>query len=83
MGHEIASRMAYLGETLDQAAARLIHQNLAGYGIGTGLVGIATGGTIVAPSNTDGMFRGWVTSEGKVLVASHDMLFQRPDLPHL
>ena len=50
---------------------------------GAGPVGIASDGTIVAPYNADGMFGGWVTSEGKVLVASHDVLFQRPDLPHL
>lgn len=81
LGHEIASRMAYLGEPLEQAAAQLIHQDLKAHNSGAGLVGVSAHGAIVAPYNTDGMFRGWVTHEGDIFVASHETVFQLPGFP--
>jgi len=69
-GHEIASRMAYLGEDVTEAAARVVAE-LTPYGIGAGLVAIDSAGTITAPFNTDGMFRGWVTADGEMTVATH------------
>lgn len=83
LGHEIASRMAYLGETLDQASAQLIHHDLKPYGIGAGLVGVSSAGDIVAPYNTDGMFRGWVTADGRIFVASHETVIELDDFPPL
>ena len=71
LGHEIASRMAYLGETLEAAAARAVLEDLAPYGIGAGAVAIDAAGGIAAPFNTAGMFRGWITVEGDLAVASH------------
>lgn len=72
VGHEIASRMRYLGETLEEAANRVIMEDLAPYKIGAGLVAIDASGNIAAPYNTDGMFRGWVTVGGDLYVATHD-----------
>lgn len=76
VGHEVASRMAYLGESLTAAAAKVIHEDLAPYGIGAGLVAVAADGSVTAPYNTDGMFRGWVTAEGRFHVASHAEVFE-------
>ncbi len=60
VGHEIASRVAYLGQELENAAAGdLVYRDLAPYDIGAGLVAIDTAGHIAAPYNTAGMFRGW------------------------
>lgn len=70
LGHEIASRMAYLGEGLKTAADHLLAE-LAPYRIGAGLVAIDAAGCIVAPFNTEGMFRGWITPEGDLSVATH------------
>ncbi len=75
LGHEIASRMAYLGEALEVAAARVVLEDLAPYGIGAGAVAVDADGEIVAPFNTDGMFRGWITIEGEMSVASHGEVF--------
>lgn len=75
VGHEVASRMDYLGESLEQATTKVIMQDLQPYGIGAGLVGIDAKGTIAAPYNTDGMFRGWVTPVGDLCVASHGEVF--------
>ncbi|MEZ0168418.1 isoaspartyl peptidase/L-asparaginase family protein [Microvirga sp. TS319] len=75
VGHEIASRMRYLGETLKKAADKVVMEDLAPYKIGAGLVAIDAAGNIAAPYNTDGMFRGWVTVEGDLYVATHDEVF--------
>lgn len=71
VGHEIASRVAYLGESLATAADHVIMHDLAGYGIGAGIVAIDAAGNITAPYNTDGMFRGWITPAGEMRVATH------------
>jgi beta-aspartyl-peptidase (threonine type) len=71
VGHEIASRIAYLGESLEMAADTVILRDLKPYGIGAGVVAIDAHGNIAAPFNTDGMFRGWVTPNGDLSVATH------------
>ncbi|WP_421091217.1 isoaspartyl peptidase/L-asparaginase family protein [Pseudochrobactrum sp. MP213Fo] len=75
VGHEIASRVAYLGENVEQAAGKVIHDDLKPHNIGAGLVCIGADGTITAPFNTDGMFRGWVSGNGDVFVATHSEVF--------
>jgi beta-aspartyl-peptidase (threonine type) len=71
LGHELASRIAYLGETLATAADHLILHELKPHQVGAGLVAVDAAGNISAPFNTDGMFRGWVTVEGACFVATH------------
>ena len=75
LGHEIASRMAYLGEPLEVAASRVVIEDLRPHGIGAGAIALDAKGSIVAPYNTDGMFRGWVTPDGDLSVASHGEVF--------
>lgn len=75
VGHEIASRIAYLGETVSQAADKMIHDDLKPHNIGAGLVAIGADGTITAPFNTDGMFRGWVSGNGHIFVATHSEIY--------
>ena len=73
VGHEIASRMAYRGEELQRAADGIL-EALAPYRIGAGLIAIDAAGEIASPHNTGGMFRGWVTPDGQLVVATHDDL---------
>jgi beta-aspartyl-peptidase (threonine type) len=75
VGHEIASRMRYLGEGLATAAHHVVMDDLAPYRIGAGLVAIDGLGRVVTPYNTQGMFRGWVTPDGTVHVATHEEVF--------
>jgi L-asparaginase / beta-aspartyl-peptidase len=75
VGHEIASRMRYLGEDLATAASRVVLEDLAPYGIGAGLVAVDGMGHVVTPYNTQGMFRGWVTPDGTCHVATHGEVF--------
>ncbi len=70
VGHEIASLVAYAGLSLAQATERVLAE-LTAHGIGAGLVAIGADGTIVAPYNSEGMYRGWVTPDGLVHVATH------------
>lgn len=70
VGHEIASLVAYRGVSLAEATDAVLGE-LSAHGIGAGLVAVGADGTIVAPYNTDGMYRGWVTPDGLVHVATH------------
>lgn len=76
LGHEIASRMAYLKQDVATAAEGLINDDLAPHHIGAGLVAIDAKGVVVAPYNTPGMFRGWVTPDGKGFVATHETVYE-------
>ena len=75
VAHEIASRVAYRGETIDEAAGRVIHEDLKPHGVGAGVIAIDARGNVATPYNTDGMFRGWITAEGIFRVATHDEVF--------
>ena len=76
LGHEMASRIAYLKQDIATAADGLINHDLAPHRIGAGLVAIDAQGVAVAPYNTPGMFRGWVTPEGHAFVATHDQIYE-------
>ncbi|BCH56864.1 isoaspartyl peptidase/L-asparaginase family protein [Agrobacterium vitis] len=76
VGHEIASRMRYLGENLDDACQHVVFNDLAPHQIGAGLVAVGADGSVTAPYNTAGMFRGWIGPDGRMVVASHDTLFE-------
>ncbi|KRE00470.1 isoaspartyl peptidase [Bosea sp. Root670] len=71
VGHEIASLIAYKGLSLE-AATDAVLAELSEHKIGAGLVAVGADGTVVAPYNTEGMYRGWVTADGLVHVATHD-----------
>lgn len=70
VGHEIASLIGYAGLSLKDAADRAIAE-LTTHKIGAGLVAVGADGTIVAPYNSEGMYRGWVTPDGLVHVGTH------------
>ncbi|MFN7137678.1 MAG: hypothetical protein ACK4MU_09245, partial [Thermomonas sp.] len=57
---------------LAQPAAERALAELSAHRIGAGLVAVGADGTIVAPYNSEGMYRGWVTEDGLVHVATHD-----------
>ena len=71
VGHEIASLIAYRGLGLKEATDAVLAE-LTAHDIGAGLVALDAEGTIVAPFNTQGMYRGWVTPDGIVHVATHE-----------
>jgi beta-aspartyl-peptidase (threonine type) len=70
VGHEVASLVAYRGLSLKDATDQVLAE-LTAHKIGAGLVAVGADGTIVAPYNSEGMYRGWVTPDGLVHVATH------------
>jgi beta-aspartyl-peptidase (threonine type) len=70
IGHEIASLMAYKGLSLEEATRQAMAE-LTSHKIGAGLVAVSADGAIVAPYNSEGMYRGWVTPDGFIHVATH------------
>jgi L-asparaginase / beta-aspartyl-peptidase len=73
-GHELASRIRHGGERLAAASRDLIDKLLGGFGIGAGLIALGAEGDPVAPYNTLGMYRGWITTVGEMVVATHHEL---------
>lgn len=76
-GHELASRIRYGGQSVEAASRDLVDNVLGGFGIGAGMVALGPEGDPVAPYNTLGMYRGWITTAGNMTVATHH------DLHHL
>ena len=63
VAHSISARMALTGESLEKAAAAVIHQTLQpGDG---GVIGVDAAGRITLTFNTTGMYRGAADSSGR------------------
>jgi beta-aspartyl-peptidase (threonine type) len=67
---EIAARLRYGGQRLEQAAEEVVAE-LAAHGGDGGLIALARVGPPVLPFNSNGMYRGWVTAEGVMRTAIH------------
>jgi beta-aspartyl-peptidase (threonine type) len=65
---DVASRMEYLGEPLEKAAASVVNK-LTGAGGTGGLIAVDRKGNISMPFNTSGMFRGYIKSTGEKEIA--------------
>ena len=72
--YDLAARMHYGGQTLASAANALVFDTLASHNIGAGMVTLGATGNPFAPYNTLGMYRGWVTTDGEMTVATHAQL---------
>lgn len=70
-GHEVHARMLYQGLTLEVAINALIHDQMVALGNGAGACAVDRDGNVMLPYNTEGMYRGWIRSEG-VFVAIHE-----------
>jgi L-asparaginase / beta-aspartyl-peptidase len=68
VAHAISARMRHLGESLDEAAHAVIHEDLTTLGGTGGVVAIDRAGNISMPFNTPGMFRGYVDTSGTLVV---------------
>ena len=58
MGHDIHARMAYKGESLEQAGEAVVHGLLKDIGGSGGLVSVDAKGHVHMPFNSVGMYRG-------------------------
>ena len=72
--YDLAARIRYGGHSLEAAATSLVFETLSSHTIGAGLVALGASGNPVAPFNTLGMYRGWITTDGELTVATHQEL---------
>jgi beta-aspartyl-peptidase (threonine type) len=65
VAYDVAAQMTYGGKSVAEAADFIIHEKLPAKGGTGGLIALDRQGNFTMPFNTDGMFRAFVTSEGK------------------
>jgi len=70
--HEIASRMRYAGESLEEASRAVVIDMLAPAGGSGGIIAVDHEGNVSLPFNCSGMYRGVVRGDGRLLTAIYD-----------
>jgi beta-aspartyl-peptidase (threonine type) len=70
--HDVASRMRYAGQTLDEAARAVVIDVLAPAGGSGGIIAVDRDGNVSLPFNCSGMYRGVVRGDGILLTAIYD-----------
>ncbi|MBB4041755.1 beta-aspartyl-peptidase (threonine type) [Microvirga flocculans] len=70
--HEIASRMRYAGQSLEEASHAVVIDTLAPAGGSGGIIAVDRAGNVSLPFNCSGMYRGVVKGDGKLLTAIYD-----------
>jgi beta-aspartyl-peptidase (threonine type) len=71
VAHDIAALMKYKGLSVGEAAAEVVLKKLKSAGGAGGLVALDAKGTFTMPYNTEGMYRGYLTRDGKIKVMLH------------
>lgn len=66
ISHDIASRMRYAGEDVDTAARTVIMEKLTQMGGTGGVIAMDGAGNISMPFNTEGMYRGYIDTQGRL-----------------
>jgi beta-aspartyl-peptidase (threonine type) len=75
VGFEIAARLRYADQPLDQAAQAVIEE-LGALGGSGGVVAVDRTGALALPFNTEGMYRGYVREDGTIYTAVYDEPYQ-------
>ena len=65
VAHEIDARIRLAGQTVTDAAAQVVMQDLVAIGGSGGLIAIGADGTVTMPFNCEGMYRGQSVEGGK------------------
>ncbi len=68
VAYDITARMKYKGVSLEEAAEYVINNKLKEINARGGIIAVDKDGNISMPFNTEGMFRGFITSEGRLEV---------------
>lgn len=64
VAHDICARVAYRGDSLEQAADAVIMDVVPALGGDGGAIALDKRGNIAMPFNTGGMYRGWIKPDG-------------------
>ncbi|HWQ08607.1 MAG TPA: isoaspartyl peptidase/L-asparaginase [Holophaga sp.] len=67
--HDVAARMKYLGQGLQEACGAVVLDTLVQLGGTGGMIGVDARGNVAMPINCEGMYRGMVDGEGRRMVA--------------
>jgi beta-aspartyl-peptidase (threonine type) len=65
VAYDVACLMEHKNLTLEEASNEVIYKRIIEIGGDGGLIAVDTNGNIAMPFNTEGMYRGYKTSEGK------------------
>ena len=68
VAHDICARVQYQGKSIARAADEVVNQLLVAQQGDGGVIALAPDGTFATPFNTEGMYRGWVGPDGKIVV---------------
>jgi beta-aspartyl-peptidase (threonine type) len=69
VARDVAARMEYLGESLEEAAGFVVHHKLVEAGGEGGLIALDNKGNVTMPFNSEGMYRGYARpGERKVMI---------------
>jgi beta-aspartyl-peptidase (threonine type) len=68
VAYDIAARMEYKGQSLQDAAGDVVNKKLKSQGAEGGLIAVDQNGNIAMPFNTALMFRGSISTDGKIRV---------------
>ncbi len=69
---DICNRVKYLGESIDQAGAQVIHETLLPAGGTGGVIILDAAGNVSMPFNTEGMYRGFKTSKAGTQIGIYE-----------
>ena len=72
VAHEVAARIKHAKADLPTATRAVIHEQLKAQGGSGGLIALDAKGTMSAPFNNEGMYRAWITADGK----THVVIFE-------
>jgi beta-aspartyl-peptidase (threonine type) len=72
VAYDIAALMKYKNLPVEQAAGEVIHQKLKAAGGDGGVIALDAKGNFAAPYNTPGLFRGYVTNDGRMTVVLYE-----------
>lgn len=67
VAHDVSARMAYLKESVDNAADHVVNTTLVEKGGSGGLIALDNQGNISMPFNTEGMYRGYIKPDERVV----------------
>lgn len=65
VAHDICARLAYRGDSLEEAAREVVLRRVPELGGDGGIIALDAKGHIVLEFNTEGMYRGWVGPDGR------------------
>lgn len=69
VAHDIAARMLYGNQSLENAAEEVVMNKLKALDAGGGIIAVDKNGNIAMPFNTSGMFRGYVVAGQNIVTA--------------